>query len=139
MLSKLFGRKHDQDSDKNFSASRDNSATDKPLLNELEDLQQALHASPSINPESIPVLDDIIESGSGQKTSAADSSINEDTLDKGAVLDFTPETSNSLNERNEEQLDQLIQELMNELMPTLEAQLKQKLIELVPRYLNSKS
>ncbi len=130
MFERLFGRKSKSVNTPNTKPDQSDHK-EQPLLNELEDLQQALHASPSIDPNAIPILDDIIESGSGKET-------------KRELLEEcehnTSEAPSQSDEKKaaiEQQVDQLVQELVNELMPGLEAELRQRLLALAPQYLKT--
>lgn len=124
MFAKLFGRKNRQPEPR----AGDDASTEQPLLNELQDLQQSLHTAPGVDPDHIPVLDDIIESGPAEPHPSLIA------LDQ-ATSELTEQRAQA---GGEQHLDQLVQELVNELMPGLEAELRRRLLELAPHYLHSK-
>ena len=93
-----------------FQPPRDNRAA--PLLSELEALKDSLDHQPDIDPQAIPVLDDIIEPSPHLRP---------------------PETAQRERPGNEEtghEREVFIQSLIDDMMPELEAALRRRLLEL---------
>jgi hypothetical protein len=92
-------------------------AEDKPLLSELEALQEALHTRPGVDTSTIPILDDIVTSSADREEEQVDIPPSE-----------SPPPERSVRADFEHEL--LIQEVIDELLPTLEARLRERLLKI---------
>lgn len=86
------------------------SSKNPPSIGELEALRDVLHSDNAIDPNDIPVLQDVVKLAPGQSPAPAADSGTDDEYDYEHEL--------------------FIQELVDDMMPMLEAQLRKKLLAL---------
>ncbi|WP_373087048.1 hypothetical protein [Zhongshania sp.] len=108
-------------------------AQDKaPLLGELEALQAVLLDTAGIDPATIPLLDDIIESAPPQPHGIQ----SEETRFSDAGVEYTTSPSSQLMDVTHQQSDDdfarelFIQDLIDSMMPGIESELRKRLLNL---------
>ncbi|MGJ8687533.1 MAG: hypothetical protein ACSHWQ_08640 [Spongiibacteraceae bacterium] len=89
------------------------SSKNPPSIGELEALRDVLHSDNAIDPNDIPVLQDVVKLAAGQNPAPATDTSESNTEDE---YDYEHEL--------------FIQELVDDMMPMLEAQLRKKLLAL---------
>jgi hypothetical protein len=103
-----------------------------PLLGELEALQAVLLDTAGIDPATIPLLDDIIESAPPQPRDTR----SEEVRFSDAGIEYTTSPSSKLMDVTHQQSDDdfarelFIQDLIDSMMPGIESELRKRLLNL---------